>query len=352
MKEFNINPKGNFRKYSDIENTFNTAFIDAIRETVGTGKIRWVVMEKIHGANFQVCYDETGFHCGKRTSYMDSEVNFYNFTDALPEAIERKLKEIYEDIKKPVRFFGELFGGMYRAEHSLKDEVKRLCPKCVQKEVQYSPLNHVLFYDVRIDEEYLSWQEIKHFIRTYALAEAGIQFEQPLKIAEATVDEIITEDNAFESRISQIDMEYEHLPVLEHNICEGIVIKPYEREYRTRLGDRVIIKSKNEKFSEKRREKKTDADIKNIDIIMSVYNSLVPYINDNRFNAVYSKDVWTKKDLGRFLKTYMEDIFRDAGKDGIVLPEDEKILKHVRKKLNADIIKCKNQFFSRTYGAD
>ncbi len=46
------------------------------------------------------------------------------------------------------------------------------------------------------------------------------------------------------------------------------------------------------------------------------------------------KDVWTKKDMGRFLKAYMEDIFKDAGKDGAVLPEDEKILRHVSKKLN------------------
>lgn len=81
-------------------------------------------------------------------------------------------------------------------------------------------------------------------------------------------------------------------------------------------------------------QEKTDADIGNIDIIMSVYRTLLTYVNENRFNAVYLKDVWTKKDMGRFLKAYMEDIFKDAGKDGAVLPEDEKILRHVSKKLN------------------
>lgn len=347
MKDFNIVSKGDFKKYSDIENYFNLNFISDIKEVLGNNKIKWVILEKIHGANFQVYYDETGFHCGKRTSFLSKDINFYNYTDALPDNIENKLKEIFNDIHRPIRLFGELFGGKYIAEHNYKETVKKLCPKCVQKEVQYSPLNHVLFYDVCVNDIFLSWQEVEGFIKFYNLSANDIQFEKPLKIIEATVDDVLKENNAFESRISQVDLDFEHLPVIENNVCEGIVIKPYEREYRTRKFDRIIIKSKNDIFSERKREKKSDRDIENIDIITSVYNSLIPYVNDNRFNAVFSKDIWIKKDLGRFLKAYMEDVFKDAKKDGITIPEDEKILKYVRKKLNTDIIKYKNQFFSR-----
>lgn len=339
--------KGDFRKYPDIENYFSTEAVAEMKDVIGDSKIPWVVMEKIHGANFQVTYDELGLHCGKRTSYLEATDNFYGFINALPEGIIEKIRRIYEKYDhQPVRLFGELFGGRYDADHKHKDLVKKLCPKCVQREVQYSPFNHVLFYDVAVGTRFLCWKEIEALVKEFGLGAGNIQFEQPLMIRSATIDDILKTDNLFESVIYKTDLAYEELPPIADNVCEGIVIKPYEQEYITRRGNRVIIKSKNEKFSERKRREKP-ADPEHDRLIADISAPLIEYVTENRFNAVFSKDIWTKKDLGKFLQAYMQDLLRDAEKDKVPLPEDEKIMHEVRKRLNQEIIKFKTKYFSQ-----
>ena len=170
--------------------------------------------------------------------------------------MKKKLEEIYNSEKQPIRIFGELFGGKYEAEHNYKDEVRVSNPKCVQREIQYSPFNQILFYDVEIGGKILPWKGVEKFIEKYNLnKDCGLQFEKTIKIVEESLSDAIKENNKFESVISQVDLDYLNLPVIKDNICEGIIIKPYEQEYNCFDGSRVIIKNKNEKFAERRHEK-------------------------------------------------------------------------------------------------
>lgn len=337
-----------FKKYESLENSYNTKTMMDFANAVGNETIQWVIMEKIHGANFQICYDEQGFHAGKRSNYLNDGEKFYNWERLITDKMKDKLKEIYENEGKPVRMFGELFGGKYDAEHSFVNEVRIACPKCVQREVQYSPFNHILFYDIQLGDEFLCWEEVKNMIRKYVLGKnCGIQFERPIAILSGELYEIIKFKNDFESQISQVDLSYENLPVIEGNICEGIVIKPLSKEYRTYSGQRVIIKSKNDKFSEKKKEKKPVDDTTSI-LTLESFNKMRDYINENRANAVFSKDSWTNKDFGKFIKNFLNDVYEDAQKDGIELPQDEKISNLLRGRVQKEIVsKFKNYFFGR-----
>lgn len=337
-----------FKKYESLENSYNTKTMMDFANAVGNEIIQWVIMEKIHGANFQICYDEQGFHAGKRSNYLNDGENFYNWEKLITDRMKDKLKEIYEDEGKPVRMFGELFGGKYEAEHSFADEVRVSCPKCVQREVQYSPFNHILFYDIQLGDEFLCWDEVQIMIHKYGLGKnCGIQFEQPIAVLSGKLDEIIKFKNDFQSQISQVDLSYEKLPVIEGNICEGIVIKPLSKEYRTYSGQRVIIKSKNDKFSEKKKEKKPIDDTTSA-LTLESFNKMRDYINENRANAVFSKDSWTNKDFGKFIKNFLNDVYEDAQKDGIELPQDEKISNLLRGRVQKEIVsKFKNYFFGR-----
>ncbi len=343
--ETNKAEKGSFEKFDSIENSYNLSVMNMFEQAVGRKPIKWVVMEKIHGANFQVYYDANGIHYGKRTGFLSDDENFYCYQRCIKPEMVVKLKEIYETEKQPIRIFGELFGGKYEADHQYKDQVRILNPKCVQREVQYSPFNEILFYDVKIGDKFLSWKEVEQFIEKYNLnRDCGIQFEKPIKIVEETLANALKENNKFESVISQVDLSYMDLPKLKHNICEGIVIKPYEQEYRNISGQRIIIKSKNEKFAEKRHEKRP-MDNAIFGVINDIFEVMKDYVTENRANAVLSKDSWSKKDFGRFMSAFINDIYDSAKKDGVILPTDGKALGMIKQKLSKECLKYKDSFF-------
>lgn len=74
--ETNKAEKGSFEKFDSIENSYNLSVMNMFEQVVGRKPIKWVIMEKIHGANFQVYYDVNGIHYGKRTGFLGDEENF------------------------------------------------------------------------------------------------------------------------------------------------------------------------------------------------------------------------------------------------------------------------------------
>ena len=60
----------NFYKYSSIENSYQSQYIDKIKEQ-GFGDISYCVTEKIHGSNTQVYFDGVSFLYGSRNHYLE-----------------------------------------------------------------------------------------------------------------------------------------------------------------------------------------------------------------------------------------------------------------------------------------
>lgn len=98
--------------------------------------------------------------------------------------------------------------------------------------------------------------------------------------AKGTFDEVLKTDIKIDSTIPELL----GLKRVEKNLIEGMVIRP-NKNLRTANNERVMIKKKNEEFSEmvKQPNKRKEKVEKGLDPELAPYiEALEPYINNNR----------------------------------------------------------------------
>src|SRR5690606_13511325 len=134
--------------------------------------------------------------------------------------------------------YGELCGGSYP-----HPEVEKQNHSTVQKGVYYSPKTEFYIFDIMIDEEFIDHHRVIELCEQYNFLHARI-------LKEGTLEECLDYPNKFQTTIPR-DL---GLPEIENNFCEGTVIKPRRSLFFPR-GSRVILKNKNEIFSEKQEKK-------------------------------------------------------------------------------------------------
>jgi Rnl2 family RNA ligase len=202
--------------------------------------------------------------------------------------------------------FGELFGGKYKEE-------KHPNAKTIQKGVQYCPDNEFMAFDMQIVNQsgesfYLPFMETESLCRAFNLPLAPVmdygEFEDMLNL-----------NNEFNSYVPE-DLGLERLG---DNVCEGLVIRPYTKDLY--LGNtRVIIKSKNKKFSEKAKVPKNQESKNQMAEIPEEMNKLFDdvclYLTHNRLQAVQSKigaPQWNQLKMvsGLLVKDAIEDYEKD-----------------------------------------
>jgi Rnl2 family RNA ligase len=114
------------------------------------------------------------------------------------------------------------------------------------------------------------------------------------------------------------------------------VIRPVNPKF-LGCGSRVILKSKNEKFSEKSKEKKPN--LKPLsENLQKIVDDISCYVTENRLRNVLSHiGTVTKKDFGKIMGVFVKDIMDDYMKDfGDTLNTLEKIdRKSVNKLINS-----------------
>lgn len=286
-----------FQKYSSIENHYRTEFIERIRmEGMDGGK--WIATEKIHGANFSIWVNASRTRIAKRTCLLGEDGKggdgFFHVNNILPE-LKEKARKIYQWMSpkpKTIAVYGELFGGGY--PHPKVGQNPNY--KKVQQGVWYTPDLQFMVYDIKVNDSFVSFG----FMQELCMI---AQFLPVPQISEGTFDEMLELRNDYSSVVHQ---EW-HLPKIKGNIMEGIVIRPVDNRYLKR-GERIMIKSKNRKFSETR-DKKPRKVIKLCKVGKEMINKAMPMITGNRYDAVVSKigDV-TPKDFGRILGLIIQDI--------------------------------------------
>jgi Rnl2 family RNA ligase len=182
--------------------------------------------------------------------------------------------------------------------------------KC-QKHIYYSPENKWMCFDIGLrlsDEEYLrylSGNEYRELLKQFDLP-----YLTPLFVG--SFDQAVAYSNEFSSTIATT---YYGLPPLEDNICEGIVIKPII-SCRLGNGDRVALKSKNPKFSEKSKEHKPKVPIEMKEETKVIFNALMCLLNENRVNSAISKiGQVSGKDFGKLVGAVTQDIIKEYEKD-------------------------------------
>ena len=238
-----------FKKYSSIENSFSREFMEHVVAEMPQD-LEYVVQEKVHGANTSFLCDGETLRFAKRTSVLEEGEQ------------------------------GEMFGGLYP-----HDGVKaRQKVGLIQRGVCYTPDHEFYGFDIYLFTEeggrFLPVDEVNEIFETCGFFYAKTLFR-------GTLAECLKQPNAFQSKIA----EWLELPAIEDNICEGIVIRPVTPMY-LRNGSRVLIKSKNERFAErksaKRRTKLFVEPVPYSDELKALIVEGETYVTENRLANVVS----------------------------------------------------------------
>lgn len=317
----------NFRKFNSIENSYRKKYLDKI--SIIFPKERYMVLEKIHGANFSFHVTEDDIVCGKRTSLLTEEEmpSFFN-SDIVFNRYKEKMRFLFNDLKEygyenlsKIIVYGEIFGGNYPHE-----DVEKLPVTKVQKKVYYNNDVDFITFDVFIEtdekSEYLTYQSVINRCRASEIPYLPILFS-------GTLQECLEYPNTYQTTIP----ERYGLPAIENNICEGNIIKPFND---LKIAEsRVILKNKNANFTEKSKEVKAKIAKQFPEELLPLRDTALQYINDNRLHNVISKvGSVAQNEFGKLVGLFVKDIVEDFSKEN---PEFLELDKDDRKKINKSI---------------
>jgi Rnl2 family RNA ligase len=227
-----------------------------------------------------------------------------------------------------VRIYGEIYGGIYPNQPSVDIPV--------QQGIYYSPKVEFMAFDVCIETFDNKCEWLTYDTYSTELDKVRIPYVTPL--FEGSFEEAIKVNNHFETTIPKLH----GLPSIEDNICEGIVIKPSKNILLD--GDKIMIKSKNCKFTEKT---PNTSNIFTITPIPECIKDLPQYINDNRLDAAISKiGEVIPKNMSKILKEFTSDIMEEYINDHVLTKENKKLLKKMLGKLCVPFVK------KRVYSTD
>ena len=302
-----------FKKYSSIENSFNREFMERVMAEM-PADLEYVVQEKVHGANTSFLCDGNEVKFAKRTSVLAEGENFYEYAELL-EAYKDRVLSLFGKVKARypkithISVFGEMFGGRYPHDNVKVSHKLSL----IQKGVCYTPEHEFYGFDIYLFEDgnnrFLPVEEVNELFEVEGFFYARTLFR-------GTLIECLKYPNAFESKIA----EWLGLPTIEDNICEGVVIRPVVPMY-LRNGSRVLIKNKNERFSEKKsvktRNKLFAEPVPYSEALKALLPEAEAYVTENRLANVVSHigEVHFPKDFGKVMGLFSKDVLDDFLKE-------------------------------------
>ena len=323
-----------FKTYNSIENAYQTRVIDQIR-LQGFGDEVFIVQEKVHGANFSFFTDGKEIKIAKRTAFIEKDEKFYNAHQML-ERYRKNVIDLFEKVKtihpnlETVVIYGELFGGGYKHKEvePVKDAIK------VQKGVEYAPHNEFYAFDIKLNgTTYLDTDLVNQIFDETGFFYAKILFQ-------GTLDEALKFPNVFDSKIPA----WLGLPEIENNMCEGTIVKTLKTKYFGN-GSRVILKNKNEKWTEKskiiRKDRPIQTEVRFSENAQNIWEEIQKYATANRLNNVASKiGEFDPKMIGKVIGLFSQDILEDFEKDfpKVFTTIEKEEQKRINKKLNSLVI--------------
>ena len=326
MSESNVFVPKVFYKYPSIENSYRTELIEKING-LHYDKLRYCVTEKIHGANTQIDYNfKTGqFVIGKRTDVLKDGEDFYHSLSVL-ESFKDKIHDIAMFLQSHlatdeaplavIRAYGELFGGSY--PHSAVPVNKSA--NRVQKGVFYSPDNEWAAFDISysFDAEitgddgiyFMNGRDFRSVCERFALPVVPL-----LAVTDNLSDALVYPNDGLSEVYSMFG-----LPPLEHNVMEGVVIRPWDVDVWMGM-TRLVLKNKNQKFAEKKQERKVVSDsVELSESVKHAFSEISAYITANRVQNVLSHyGDFTEKDIGKLIGLCCQDALADYRKESKTL---------------------------------
>ncbi|MFT5820064.1 MAG: Rnl2 family RNA ligase [Crocinitomix sp.] len=209
-------------------------------------KFKWVVTEKIHGANFSFSYENGTLKYAKRKAYLNWEDDFFGF-QLVVNQIEDNIIRLFEDISSQIIankiiVYGELFGGKY--PHPDVEENSKV--QAIQTGVYYSPTINFCAFDIAIEADstksYLDFETAINYFEKHKIFHI-----KPLLVGK------FADALNFNTRIKSTIPKELGLPELNENLIEGVVIKLYNQMDSEDLSVRPIVKLKNKEFDEEKK---------------------------------------------------------------------------------------------------
>lgn len=282
-----------FKKYESITNSYDNKFMTKIKEEVNPDQ-SWVVLEKVDGSNFSVINTNSNdeLTCARRNDILGETASFFNFQAAISPIKENLIKLVqyikheYVDVDVVhIQIYGELFHNG------------------VQGRVKYTNIPTIMVFDITINYKFIDFDKMYNLCKMF-----NIFVTEPL--FRGTLDDCLAYPNTYSSTIPKLLNYLVDNP--EKNICEGNVIRPVIEHRLIRHNERVIIKNKNEKFSENIHIPKVKIEVNLTDIEQDILNELLEKINTNRLLSAISKmgevDI---KMFSSIMKEVSTDIFNE-----------------------------------------
>jgi len=253
----------------------------------------------VHNSNLSFWTDGDEVRIASRSQFVDGQ--FYNCQEVFDRYRDNiiRLKNEYYSNAVQIAVYGELYG------------------PGIQKGIYYSERKDFRAFEIKIFGEVESSAVERPMTAKLRFATCGIPQVPYINIYN-DVYEALAENNVFDSKVCKMDESMRGLVAFceytaGENDAEGLVIQPLEGALYTGNGARVMIKSKNPKFTEKNR-------LKNKESKEFVPNPFMPiaeqYVNQNRLDAVMSKfGEATNKDFGRIIGLMCVDVIDDMIKD-------------------------------------
>lgn len=206
------------------------------------GGVRWVVTEKVHGANFSFVTNGSEVRCAKRRSFLAEDEQFYcwkKVRDRHAAAVLRLFAEVARlHEARFVHLYGEIYGGSYP-----HPDVRPTGDKLVQHGVYYCPEVRFVAFDLLVVPDDAPPRFLPHEEAAQLLDRCGIPRAEPLLVTNSLA-EALAYPLGFVTRIPASL----GLPPLEANVAEGVVVKADGGM--AGGGDRPMFKVKHPRFQE------------------------------------------------------------------------------------------------------
>lgn len=306
-------------------------------------KLKWVVTEKVHGANFSFVYEKGNLKFAKRKEYLSWTDDFFGF-QLVVNKLEDRILRLFEKLDSEIAtekyiIYGELFGGKY--PHSEVEPVKNL--HAIQTGVYYAPSIEFCAFDIALEtagtasKYYLDYETSVGYFEQF-----GIFYAKPLFIGK------FNEALNFNIRINSAVPKEFNLPELKDNLIEGVVVKPFNQTDHM-LFSRPVVKLKNPEFDEedKFHEAEKWSFIPGIssktEDLSFIVEELRNYITLNRLKSAVSKtgkpDIGNPNRMSEIKTELLEDAITDFNENNNHLLNDlsQSEREWIRERIQAEI---------------
>jgi Rnl2 family RNA ligase len=303
-------------------------------------KEKWIVCEKIHGANFSIYYYDGAIKFAKRTGFLGDDDWFYDYHRDISK-YEASMRKVHDNTGLS-RFiiYGELYGGWYPenaatwkgAIGTRIDERGRSLisydKRAIQEGIYYSRDKCYMVFDIAIIDDNGELTFLDYDSMIHAVANA---FHYTPALYRGLYKDAIAYNPRFNSTIPGF-LGMPKLPA-DTNIAEGIIVRPIS-------GNRAnIIKIKNREFGKIVEEFDMEEAMNSYKFILSKLvchnrsNSLMSKIGDTYWNNTYTgyRGEYTAE-LDELIAQFIDDIWQDYNTlyYNVIVDDYEKANKYIR----------------------